>query len=204
MTGRTISSVSRSGRIVVGAVIGALALGVAVGIHASPDTQAALVTQAPPRATGPLKGQVTSKGVGPLRFGAPPAHVRAWAGPPEFTSPPADGYPVPAHPRDTLVIGYHCDGFGGHSCHTLFGFRNGRLATFTSESPLFRTTSGVHPGMDVRKAVRLHPGLHVVYDCPSWRGKVIPKLAVTTQQQGRVFTLYASGGSQAPIFGPHC
>ena len=154
--------------------------------------------------TRELRGVVTTTGVGPLRFGATIAQVRSWAGPPDFSSPPVKSYPVPAHDARSLVLGYECEGFDRHVCHTLFAFVDGRLVNFMTESRLFETSRGAHPGMPAADAARQEPRLTIVHDCPSWKGKKIPALAATVEQRGRVFSLYARTPARRPAFGPHC
>jgi hypothetical protein len=148
-----------------------------------------------------LSGAVTARGVGPLRWGATPAQVRAWAGgPPEFTT----GIFAPPRKPGSSSLGYHCAGFGGHVCHTVFTFVDRRLVAFTTQSPRFRTAKGARPGMKAAEATRLDPGLLVVTGCPGWAGKTIPLRAVSLEQSGRVWTLYGRSPASTPWFGPSC
>lgn len=162
-------------------------------------------------ATSPeIGGAVSSRGVANIRWGATPAQVREWAGQPEFTGPPVRGYPIPAQAPGSLVLGYHCEGFDRHSCHTLFGFVNRRLTSFATESPSFHTSRGAHPGMKRARAQRVDPVLQIVPPdgqiCrpprPA-RNRRALLLAATLEQKNRLFTLYARSPAHVPAF-PHC
>ena len=158
----------------------------------------------------------------PLPFGIGPARVRAWAGKPEFTSPPSrlGAYPIPNAPHDPqeiVVLGYHCVGqspatgnAGGSSCHTLFGFRRGKLTSFQTDSRLFSFASGVHPGMTLREARRREPTATSDpgnVGCTRLRVRS-PKGTARTiyyadwPQATRVFSLYVSSGD--PAFTTNC
>ena len=149
-------------------------------------------------------GVVTTKSVGPIPFGASSAKVRAWAGRPDEVSPPRTSYPIPKHRSGTVVFSYSCKGFGGHRCYTFFGFDHGRLVTFATESPLFRTAEGAHPGMAADTAERRDPELTVIRSAPAWKGKTIPTLAATIEQSGRLFCLYARAPTKTAAFAPVC
>ena len=146
---------------------------------------------------------VSSEGVGPIRFGAPKQRVVRWAGKPDFTSPPVNGYPVPTHGVNTFVIGYECKGISGHSCHTLYAFADGKFVNFSTNSARFMTVHGARAGMDDELAARLEPDLALVYYCPSWRGKRIP-LLLANAMDGRLWSLYARRPDTPSAFAPAC
>lgn len=163
-----------------------------------------LATGAPrvyPVAHPSMRGVVTLKAVAAVPFGSPSSRLREWAGPPDFTSPPLHSYPVPGHGKDVVVWGYECTGANHHACHTLFGFRNNRLATFCTGSPLFATPGGAHPGMTIAEARRLEPRVKWSNQ-PSWRGKRIPSF-IFTKAGGHMFGLFVSPGTK-PAFPPNC
>jgi hypothetical protein len=180
-----------------------LTVGIALLLIAAALPGAATGLSTPTRDASELSGVVAAQGIGPLRFGATMAEVRRWAGTPEFTSPPQDGYPFPRRRPGTTILGYHCTGFAGHSCHTLFGFAQGRLTTFSTNSSLFRTRSGVRPGMRVAEIDRRDPPLFVDQTCPAWQGKSIPTLMVSAPQ-GYAYTLYARTTARPAVFAPGC
>ena len=164
----------------------------------------------------PLSGAISTSGIGPIRFGATPARLRAWAGPPEFTSPPgkSGSYPVPRHDAGVVAWGYHCQGQmsggGRSSCHIVFGFRHGRLTAVISDSPLFALASGVHPGMTVPEARKREPaGVPPRAGCnglllPTPKGTVL-KVYFAAWKSPRVFSLYASSGDPAfDVDGNYC
>jgi hypothetical protein len=169
-----------------------------------------------------LGGVVTTKAIARLPFGIGPARVRAWAGKPEFTSPPSrlGAYPfpnAPHGPQEIVVLGYHCVGqspatgnAGGSSCHTLFGFRRGKLTSFQTDSRLFSFASGVHPGMTLREARRREPTAtsdpgnvgctRLRVRSPKGTARAI--YHADWPQATRVFSLYVSSGD--PAFNTSC
>ena len=157
------------------------------------------------RSTAELGGVVTTRSVGPVPFGATIAKVRAWAGQPENVSPPLKGYPIRKHRPGTVVLVYPCKGAGEHDvCYTTFGFAGGRLMSFMTDSSLFRTAHGAHPGMSVDEATRREPDLTIVRDCPGWKGRKVPTLAATSTHGGPLMSLYSRSPTQTPVFVPAC
>ena len=152
---------------------------------------------------GSLRGLVSTRAIGSLRFGASPAEVRVWAGEPEYTR-------VPRRARSGAIIwGYHCKGIdpatgndGNAGCHTEFGFRDGKLTSFGTASRLFSVRNGVRPGMIVEEAERRLPdagtGAGVLTASTAHRsGTEVVVHFARWPNRPRVYNLYASNGRHA-------
>jgi hypothetical protein len=161
---------------------------------------------------GPAGGTVSARAVGPVSFGASPGQVRAWAGPPDYTSDTISYWPIPHHDKQAYVIGYDCKGqvIEGKrsSCDTLFGFRHNKLTAFKTDSPAFRLPNGVRPGMTAVQFRSKEPRAANIAGCPTVRR--LPAAAGTSLYVSfhefvnppftgptLLVTLYASSGDPA-------
>ncbi len=105
-------------------------------------------------------GLIGASRVGPLKIGtATQAQVRAWAGKPTKIFRNTNQSPP------VLFSGrlwqYDCPGtssVNGLPCMTLYGFKSGRLRSFTTNDRRFRTAKGVKVGTALKVAVKRQKG----------------------------------------------
>ena len=98
--------------------------------------------------------------------------------------------------------GYHCKALGRHVCHTMFGFRNGKLTSFSTDSALFKMASGVRPGMQPDDVRNREPGAVFDATCNTARLPARKGTSRVVYFSGPVFSLYASNGNAA--FDSYC
>jgi hypothetical protein len=128
---------------IAASILGLLAASGKAGQRSSSDLPSAVIT--------PMK-------IGPLVLGrATRAQVRSWAGVPFKTWRPGDAGP-PVLFSDVLWE-YRCPGAtNGVPCASLFGFRNGRLVTFSSASRSLQTQRGTRVGTRLTRVMNSEVG----------------------------------------------
>jgi hypothetical protein len=103
---------------------------------------------------------ISAKRIGPLEIGqATRQEVQDWAkGPITFWFTPKGNPPVRFEGQ---LWQYECIGQStiyGATCRTLYGLRNGHLATVETNSPQFHTAAGTRPGTSLETVIKSERG----------------------------------------------